>query len=123
MEQILEILANSPQVIVVIKVAIIVLAASVINLLVGMQNMKMAKALKIENEQNKKKMLEKFIENWNKAENLIRGQSRQEAVPISKELAVPNPLLQLTVQSQGYSREIWQERDIYSQLRKEGFPD
>ena len=48
-EQLLEILANSPQVIVVITVAIIVLAASVINLLIGMQNMMMAKALKIEN--------------------------------------------------------------------------
>ena len=95
-------------------VAMIVLAASVINLLIGMQNMKMAKALKIENEQNKKKILEKFTENLNKAKNLIRGQPQQEAVPVPKEVAVPNPLLQLTVQGQGYSRENWQERDIYS---------
>ena len=113
-EQILEILDNSPQVIVVMAVAIIMLTASVINLLIGIQNMKMAKALKNENEQNKKKILEKFVENWNKAENLIRGQPRQEAVPVPKEVAVPNPLLQLTVQGQGYSRENWQERDIYS---------
>ena len=113
-EQILEILDKSPQVIVVIAVAIIVLAASVINLLIGMQNIKMAKALKIENEQNKKKILEKFTENWNKAENLIRGQPQQEAVPVPKEVAVPNPLLQLTVQGQGYSRESWQERGIFS---------
>ena len=113
-EQKLEILANSPQVIVVIAVAIIVLAASVINLLIVMQNMKMAKALKIENEQNKILILEKFNENWNKAENLIRGQPQQEAVPVPKEVAVPNPLLQLTVQVRGYSRENWQERDIYS---------
>ena len=96
-EQILEILDNSPQVIVIIIVAIIVLAASVINLLIGMQNMKMAKALKIENEQNKIKILKKFNENWNKAENLIRGQPQQEAVPVPKELAVPNQLLKLTV--------------------------
>ena len=33
--------------------------------------MKMAKALENENEENKKKILEKFVENWNKAENLI----------------------------------------------------
>ena len=83
-EQILEILANSPQVIVIITVAIIVLAASVINLLIGMQNMKMAKALKIENEQNKILILEKLNENWNKAENLIRGQPKQEAGPVPK---------------------------------------
>ena len=36
-KQILEILANSPQVIVLIKVSIIVSVASVINLLIGMQ--------------------------------------------------------------------------------------
>ena len=113
MEQILEILDNSPQVIVVMAVAMIMLAASVINLLIGIQNMKMAKALKNENEQNKKKILEKFVENWNKAENLIRGQPRQEAMPVPKEVAVPNPLLQLTVQGQGYPRGKWQERDIY----------
>ena len=47
--------------------------------------MKMAKALKDENEENKKEILKKFVENWNKAENLIRGQPRQETMPISKE--------------------------------------
>ena len=113
MEQILEILANSPQVIVIITVAIIVLAASVINLLIGMQNMKMAKALKIENEQNKILILEKFNENWNKAENLIRGQPQQEEVPVPKEVSVPNQLLKLTVQGQGYTRENRQERGIF----------
>ena len=79
-----------------------------------MQNMKMTKALKIENEQNKIKILEKFNENWNKAENLIRGQPEQEAVPVPKELEVPNQLLKLTVQGQGYSRENRQERAIFS---------
>ena len=48
-EQILEILNDSPQVIVVMAVAMIMLAESVINLLIGIQNMKMAKALKNEN--------------------------------------------------------------------------
>ena len=106
-EQILETLADSPQVIVLITVAIIVSAASVINLLIGMQNMKLAKALKIENKQNKKLILEKFNENWNKAENLIRGQPQREEVPIPKEVLVPNQLLKLTVQGQGYTRENW----------------
>ena len=113
-EQILEILDDSPQVIVVMAAAIIMLTASVINLLIGIQNMKMAKALKDDNEENKNEILKEFVENWNKAENLIRGQPRQKTMPISKEVAVPNPLLQLTVQGQGYSRENWQERDIYS---------
>ena len=76
--------------------------------------MKMAKVLKIENEQNKKKILEKFTENWYKAENLIRGQPQQEVAPVPKEITVPNQLLQLTVQGQGYSRENWQERGIFS---------
>ena len=47
-EQILEILADSPQVIVLITVSIIVSVATVINLLIGIQNMKLAKALKFE---------------------------------------------------------------------------
>ena len=50
MEQILEILKDSPQVIVVMAGAIIMLTASVINLLIRIQNMKMAKALKDDNE-------------------------------------------------------------------------
>ena len=52
----------------IITVAIRVLTASVINLLIEMRNMKMAKALKIENKKNKLPFLEKFNENWNKAE-------------------------------------------------------
>ena len=44
------------------------LTASVLNLLLEMQNMKMAKALKIENEQNKLLFLKKFNGNWNNAE-------------------------------------------------------
>ena len=51
-----------------ITVAKRVLTASVLNLLIEMQNMKMAKALKIENEQNKLLFLKKFNGNWNKAE-------------------------------------------------------
>ena len=37
--------------------------------------------------------------------NLIRGQPKQEAGPIPKELAVPNQLLKLVVQGQEYSNE------------------
>ena len=113
-EQILEILNDSPQVMVVMAAAVIMLTASVINLLIGIQNMKMVKALKDDNEENKKEILNEFVENWNKAENLIRGQSRQEIMPISRELAVPNQSLQITVRGQGHSRDNWQERDIYS---------
>ena len=67
-EQILEILADSPQVIVLITVSIIVLVASVINLLIGMQNMKLAKALYFENKKNTEQILQQFTERWNKAE-------------------------------------------------------
>ena len=62
-EQILEILADSPQVIALITVSIIVSVATVINLLIGMQNMKLAKALKFENKQNTEQILQKFTEN------------------------------------------------------------
>ena len=101
-EQKLEILDDSPQVIVVMAAAIIMLTASVINLLIGIQNMKMAKALKDDNKENKKEILKEFVENWSKAENLIRGQPRQETMPISREVAVPSPLLQVTVRGQGH---------------------
>ena len=52
----------------IITVAIRVLTASVISLLIEMRNMKMARALKIENEQNKLLILKKFNKNWNEAE-------------------------------------------------------
>ena len=56
MKQILESLADSPQDISLITVSIIVSVATVINLIIGMQNMKLTKALKIENtEQNSAK--------------------------------------------------------------------
>ena len=90
----------------------IIAVASVINLLIGMQNMKLAKALKFENKQYTELILEKFDENWNKAENLIRGQPQREEVPIPKEVSVNNQLLKLTVQGQGYARENRQERGI-----------
>ena len=54
----------------------------------GMQNMKLAKALKIENKQNTKR--------WNKAEKLIRSQPQEEEVPIPKEVPVPSQVLKLT---------------------------
>ena len=111
-EQIIETLVDSPQVIVLTTVAMIIAVASVINLLIGMQNMKLAKALKFENKQYTELILEKFDENWNKAENLIRGQPQREEVPVPKEVSVNNQLLKLTVQGQGYARENRQERGI-----------
>ena len=114
-EQILEILADSPQVIVLITVSIIVSVATVINLLIGMQNMKLAKALKFENKQNTEEILQKFTEKWNKAEKLIRGQPQEEEVPIPNEapVQVPSPMLTVTVQGPGFARENWHERGIY----------
>ena len=80
-----------------------------------MQNMKLAKALKFENKQNTKEILQKFTEKWNKAEKLIRGQPQEEEVPIPNEapVQVPSPMLTVTVQGPGYARENRQERGIY----------
>ena len=104
-EQILEILADSPQVIVLITVSVIVSIASVINLLIGMQNMKLAKTLKIENKQNTEQILQWFTERWDKAEKLIRGQPQENEVPIPKEVPVPSPVLTLTLEGPGFSRD------------------
>ena len=114
-EQILEVLADSPHVIALIIVSIIVSVATVINLLIGMQNMKLAKALKFENKQNAEEILQKFTEKWTKAEKLIRGQPQEEEVPIPDKapVQVPSPMLTVTVQGPGYARENWQERGIY----------
>ena len=51
----------------------LVLVATIINLLIGIQNLKKTKALKIDNQQNTKKILEKFTEKWTEAEKMIRG--------------------------------------------------
>ena len=61
-EQILEILADSPQVIVLITMSVIVSIASVINLLIGMQNMKLTKTLKIKNKKNAEQIMQRFTE-------------------------------------------------------------
>ena len=63
-EKVLETLADSPQVIALITMSMLVLVATVINLLIGIQNLKKTKALKIDNQQNTKKILDKIIENW-----------------------------------------------------------
>ena len=72
-EKVQETLADSPQVIALITMSILVLVATVINLLIGIQNLKKAKALKVDNQQNTKKILEKFTEKWTEAEKMIRG--------------------------------------------------
>ena len=63
-EQILEILADSPQVIVLITMSVIVLIASVINLLIGMHIMKLTKTLRTENKKNAKQIMQQFTEGW-----------------------------------------------------------
>ena len=73
MEKVREILADSPQVIALITMSILVLVATIINLLIGIQNLKKAKALKVDNQQNTKKILEKFTEKWTEAEKMIKG--------------------------------------------------
>ena len=114
-EQVLEILADSPQVIALITVSIIVSVATVINLLIGMQNMKLAKALKFENKKNAEEILQKFTEKWTEAEKLVRGQPQKEEVPIPDKAPVPvtSPMLTVTVQGPGYARENWQKMGIY----------
>ena len=104
-EQILEILADSPQVIVLITMSVIVSIASVINLLIGMQNMKLTKTLKIENKQNTKQIMQQFTERWDQAEKLIKGQPHENEVPIPKETPAPSGVLTFTVESTGFSRD------------------
>ena len=75
----------------------------------------MAKVLICENQQNTKKILEKFTEKWTEAEKLIRGQPQVEEMPSPHEapVQVPNPKLTITVQGSGYNREDRQERAIF----------
>ena len=89
--------------------------ATVINLLIGVQNIKMAKALKFENQQNTEEILEKFTEKWTEAEKLIKRQPQVEEMPspIEAPVQVPNPKLTITVQGSGYNREDRQERAIF----------
>ena len=88
--------------------AILVLVATVI------QNLKKAKELKVDNQQNTKKILEKFTEKWTNAEKMIRGQPPVEEIPSPMEapVQVPNPKLTITLQGSGYNREDLQERAI-----------
>ena len=78
-----------------------------------MQNMKLAKALKIENKQNTEQILQQFTERWNKAEKLIRGQPQEEEVPIPKEVPVPSQVLKLTFEGPGFARENQHTRGLF----------
>ena len=95
-EQILEILADSPQIIVLITMSAIVLIASVINLLIGMHIMKLTKTLKIENKQNTEQIMQHFTERWDRADKLIKGQPQENEVPIPNKVTVPSLVLMLT---------------------------
>ena len=57
LEKVQETLADSPQVIALITMSTLVLVATIINLLIGIQNLKKTKALKIDNQQNTKIIL------------------------------------------------------------------
>ena len=73
-EQILEILADSPQVIVLITMSVMVSIASVLGVLIGMHIMKLTKTLKTENKENAKQIMKLFSERWDRAEALFKDQ-------------------------------------------------
>ena len=52
--------------------SVIVSIVSVIKFLIGMQNIKLSKTLKIENKQNTKQIMQRFTERWDQAEKLIK---------------------------------------------------
>ena len=64
MEEVLDTLANSPQVIALITMSMLVLVAVVINSLIGIKILKKDKACKVDYQQNTQEILEKFIEKW-----------------------------------------------------------
>ena len=104
-EQILEILAESPQVIVLITMSVMVSIASVISVLIGVHIMKLTKTLRNENKQNSQQIMQLFTKRWDRAE----GQAHKNDVPKPKETPVPGGVLTLTVESTGFSRDNWHE--------------
>ena len=59
-EEVLDTLADSPQVIALITMSMLILVATVINSLIGIKILKEAKACKADNQQNTKEILEKI---------------------------------------------------------------
>ena len=63
-EQILETLADSPQVIVLITMSVMVSIASVLSVLIGVHIMKLTKTLRTENKKNAEQIIKLFSERW-----------------------------------------------------------
>ena len=104
-EQILETLADSPQVIVLITMSVMVLIASMLGVLIGIHIMKLTKILKTENKENAKQIMKLFSERWDGAEALFKDQARENHVPKPKELQATSGVLTLTVESTGLTRD------------------
>ena len=111
-EQILEILADSPQVIVLITMSVMVLIASVISVLIGVHIMKLTKTLKNENTQNTQQNMQLFTERCGRAEVLFQGQAHKKYVPKPRETPSPGGVLTLTVDSTGFSRDNLHKRRL-----------
>ena len=71
-EQILETLADSPQVIVLITVSGMVLIAPILSVLIGMHIIKLIKTMKIENKENAELIMKLFSERWDRAEAMLK---------------------------------------------------
>ena len=71
-EQILKILADSPQVIVLITMSVMVSIASVLSVLIGVHIRKLTKTLRTENKKNAKQIMKLFFERWYQAEALFK---------------------------------------------------
>ena len=112
MEQILETLADSPQVIVLITMSVMVSIASVLGVLIGVHIMKLTKTLKTKNEENAKQIMKLFSERWDQAEALFKDQARQNNVPNTKEPQATSGVLTLTVKSTGLANNNPHRRSI-----------
>ena len=104
-EQILEILADSPQVIVLITMSVMVSIASVLSVLIGMHITKLTKALRTENKKNAKQIMKLFSERWDRAEALFKDQACKTNVPKPAETQATGGVLTFTVERTGLSRD------------------
>ena len=104
-EQIHEILADSPQVIVLIKISVMVLIASVLSVLIGEHIIKLTKTLRTENKKNAKQIMKLFSERWDRAQALIKDQARENNIPKPKETQATSGDLTLTVESTRLARD------------------
>ena len=111
-EQILEILADSPQVIVLITMSVMVSIASVLSVLIGVHIMKLTKTLRTENKKNAEQIMQLFSERWDRAEALFKDQARKNNVLKPIEPQATSGVLTLIVESTGLTRDNLHGRSI-----------